>query len=233
MSAPRPWWSQPQLHIVRKSDSNDATTSILQRWWLPHGASSQHGAVAHGEVWRRLDSGEVSAAIEQYAAMPTSVERTALHGLTHDAGRRLWWALADDAVVEGNAGGGQHRYPLAGTVIVASADSLRLYVATKAHEVVEIERATGTLRTLAQLQAPVIALCRTPAGLAAWDGKNLVGINIRTAVSMRIATLALPHVAVIAADHRGNFTLASSAAVWQCRSDASGLVACELPSLVE
>ena len=98
---------------------------------------------------------------------------------------------------------------------------------------IEIERATGVQRTLAQLTAPVIALCRTPAGLAAWDGEHLVGINIRTAVSMRIATLTLPNVAVLAADHRGNFTLASSAAVWQCRADASGLVACELPSFVE
>ena len=246
MSDPLPWWSQPVLHIVRKSDSNDkAGASVVQRWWLPHGASSQHGAVAHDEVWQRLDGEALATAIGQCAVMPSSFDRTALRGFGHDVGRGLWWALVGAQVVEGTAGAEQQRYVVAGagpgassvlpsvSVLVASADSHRLYVATSDHAVIEIERATGVQRTLAQLSAPVIALCRTPAGLAAWDGQHLVGINIRTAVSMRIATLTLPNVAVLAADHRGNFTLASSAAVWQCRADASGLVACELPSFVE
>ncbi len=259
MSDPLPWWSKPVLHIVRTSDSKDAAgaelertsersergPSIVQRWWLPHGASSQHGAVAHGDVWRRLEGAELAAMVAQCAMTPPSFERAALRGIAHDAGRGLWWALVGAEVVEGTAGGERRRYAVAEagpgaslvlpavSVLVASADSHRLYVATSDYAVIEIERATGVQRMLAQLSFPVIALCRTPAGLAAWDGEHLVGINIRTAVSMRIATLTLPNVAVLAADHRGNFTLASSAAVWQCRADASGLVACELPSFVE
>ncbi len=235
MRDPLPWWSQPLLHIVRIPDGAKdqvGQTGRVQRWWLPHGASSQHGAVAHGDVWRQLDVGELSTTILQRAVLPTGFERSALRGLAHDEGRGRWWALIDDAVVEGNAAGVQRRYAVAGVVLVASADSHRLYVATTANTIVEIERASGTVRMLAQLADPVLALCRTPAGLAAWDGANLIGINIRTAVSMRIATLGLAHVAAIAADHRGNFTLASSTKVWQCRADASGLEVCELPAFV-
>ena len=233
MSAPLPWWSQPLLHIVRTPDINHATVnaSVVQRWWLPHGLTSQHGAVALGEVWRRLEGAELAAVVVQHA-VATSFERAALRGVAHDVGRGLWWALRGDEVVEGNASGAQRMYAVAGAVIVASADSHRVYVATTTNAVVEIERATGLVRSLAQFAVPVLAMCRTPAGLAVWDGENLVGINIRTAVSMRIAALALPQVAVLAADHRGNFTLASSATVWQCRGDASGLVACELPGWV-
>lgn len=216
-----PWWTRPVVQVVRISD--EAGRAVVQRTWLPHGPASSIGWRNDDGTWRALTTDELTAAVA-VLRVPDGLFAQQVHALAHDWSRGVWWAAEGAVLHEGGTGSAGPHYPIEATSIVPSPDGHRLYVATGSHAVVEIERGSGELRTLAEMAAPIIAMCRTPAGLAVWVGDTLWGINVRTAMVARIAQLTLPGLAAMATDHRGNFTLASATNVWECRSDASGLV---------
>ncbi len=217
----RPWWTRAVVQVVRKPD--ESGRAVVQRTWLPHGPASSVGWRSEEGAWRTLTAEELATALAALR-VPDGIIAEQVHALAHDWSRGLWWAAEGAVLHEGGAAGTGPHYPIEATTIVPSPDGHRVYVATASHTVVEIERGSGELRTVAQFAAPIITMCRTPAGLAVWDGDTLAGINVRTAMSARIAQLTLPDMVALAADHRGNFTLASASEVWECRADASGLV---------
>jgi hypothetical protein len=84
---------------------------------------------------------------------------------------------------------------------------------------------TLTATNIVTIPNAIDALCRTPAGLAAICASTLHGINVRT--QQHAAIIQLPpalHAAAIAADHRGNFTFATTTEIWTSRADGSGLI---------